>query len=247
MLTNEKQVVLAARRLSGLNAKILSALRGPVAGLAHFMLAECEFNDLVRRRDRLLAQVEAYDAEHNVGRVGHWQVTAGGTRFWPDDPRPGEVHVEDVAHHLSMLCRYCGAVRRFFSVAHHSVLVSRIVSPEAALAGLLHDAAEAYLGDVISPVKSKLPAFHEAEARIMLAVCERFGLDGSDEALWAEVKRGDEVLLATEFRDLAYPNVRYAEPREPPMAERIGRTWGTARGEREFLSRFQELCHGRGA
>lgn len=84
--------------------------------------------------------------------------TASGGKFFFLDPRPEEIDIRDIAHHLSMLCRWNGACRRFYSVAEHSVNVYRVVwtmtkSPHLALSALLHDAHEAYLGDITKPAK----------------------------------------------------------------------------------------------
>ena len=66
-------------------------------------------------------------------RKGDWMQTYTGRQFWPIDPRANEVHIEDIAHALSMMCRYNGHCRTFYSVAEHSVLVSQHVPPEHAL------------------------------------------------------------------------------------------------------------------
>jgi hypothetical protein len=87
-------------------------------------------------------------------RKGSWQQTFTGRQFWPCDPRPEDVCLEDIAHHLALMCRFGGACRVFYSVAEHSVRVAELVwdrtngDREAALAGLLHDASEAYLVDI---------------------------------------------------------------------------------------------------
>src|SRR4051812_30250690 len=84
-------------------------------------------------------------------RVGNWMQTFTGRQFWPVDPRADEIAIEDIARALAMTCRFGGHVRFHYSVAQHSFLVSLVCSPEHALWGLLHDASEAYLGDVVWP------------------------------------------------------------------------------------------------
>lgn len=82
-------------------------------------------------------------------RGAAWILTSTGRQFWPLQPRADEICIEDIAHHLSMQCRFTGATRFHYSVAQHSVLVSQLAPDgENPLWGLLHDAAEAYLVDV---------------------------------------------------------------------------------------------------
>jgi uncharacterized protein len=98
---------------------------------------------------------------------GYNQTTASGFPFWVLDPRPEDIRIEDIAAQVSHVCRFGGAVKRgveHYSVAQHSVLVSEHVAPEFALEALLHDAGEAYVGDIIKPTKMLLePDFRQIE------------------------------------------------------------------------------------
>lgn len=135
-------------------------------------------------------------------RQGDWLQTFTGRCFWPLDPRPEDVSLEDIAHALSMKCRYAGHTKHFYSVAEHSVLVSRHVPAHDALWGLLHDAAEAYSADVPRPLKRFLPDWKPMEARIMGAVAEHFGLQPGEPA---SVKWADLAITADERNALMNP------------------------------------------
>lgn len=128
-----------------------------------------------------------------------WMLTASGKQFDPVDPQPDMIDLVDIAHGLANECRFAGQCRFFYSVAQHSVLVSQIVSPAHAWEALLHDATEAYIKDIPSPVKRLLPDYRALEARIEAAIRVRFGLPAEKSS---EVAHADLVLLATERRDL---------------------------------------------
>lgn len=128
--------------------------------------------------------------------------TYTGIRCWPCDPRPEDICIEDIAHALSLLCRFTGHVREFYSVGDHSLRVSELCSPENKLWGLLHDASEAYLADVARPVKRNevFGAYYKkVEAGLMAVIAQKFNLSMPEPP---EVKTFDNILLRTEQRDL---------------------------------------------
>lgn len=179
-------------------------------------------------------------------RRGNWSQTFTGRQFWPLDPRPGDIRVEDIAHALALQCRFAGHCCVPYSVAEHSVRVADLLLQETgdrsiALGGLLHDAAEAYCVDVPRPLKPYLHGYKAIERGIAWAIEQWAGLhEGAFES--GLVKRADEVLLMTEARDLMGPSPApwtFAQPVNP-LSERI-EPWGWERAESEFLSMYARL------
>lgn len=121
-----------------------------------------------------------------------WMQTYTGRAFYPMEPDPDMVDPTDIAHALGHLCRYNGHVSQFYSVAEHCVLMSYAVAPENALWALLHDATEAYVGDMVSPLKRSMPEFRLAERRVSYAICHRFGISTDCPE---EVKQADTRIL----------------------------------------------------
>jgi hypothetical protein len=172
-------------------------------------------------------------------RRGDWMQTWTGGRFWPLDPRPEEVDPADIAHALSLLCRYGGHVHSFYSVAEHCVLMSEAVAPENALAALLHDATEAYVVDVPRPLKPSLTNYKAIEAGVWRAIAARFTVS---EDLPSEVEAADSRILLTE-RDALMPNATrpwYQDGRFVPLPVVI-EGWGPDQAERRYLYRLEEL------
>jgi hypothetical protein len=138
-------------------------------------------------------------------RVGDWMMTFTGRKFFPLDPRPEDIDLRDIAWGLAHQCRYNGHGRFYYSVAEHSVLLSQhfaeaLPSREA----LLHDAAEAYIGDVIRPLKRSLPQFVEIEAKLERVIFARFNLPA---ILRDEIKAADTAILTDERNRLFDPEV----------------------------------------
>jgi hypothetical protein len=178
-----------------------------------------------------------------TARVGNWMMTYTGRAFYPYDMRVEDFCIEDIAHALSLLCRYGGHCKQFYSVAEHSVIVSRMVPREHALAGLMHDATEAYLVDMPRPIKVGFPQYKEMEAKIWTMVAARFGLR---EQLPAEVHQADGHALWHEMAAIMAPVPKGHEwgmgsPAPELLRPDLIRCWTPKDAERFFLNRFKEL------
>lgn len=128
-----------------------------------------------------------------------WIQTYTGRKVFPFDMRPEDIDIRDIAHALSMKCRYTGHCGEFFSIAQHSVLMARYDLPGTAIWRLFHDAAEAYLPDIASPIKHRFPEMIEAENRILKTIQRRFDLPDYDQD---EVEKADIAMCVWEGRRL---------------------------------------------
>lgn len=167
-------------------------------------------------------------------------VTWTGKHFHPWNAKPEEVCIEDIAHALSMQCRFNGHVDRFYSVAEHSVIMSRLVEPGLELAALLHDAAEAYIGDMAHPLKisGKLDAFNDVEILVLATICEKFGVEYA-QTQDPDLKILDRRLCATEAKVFFPESPGWTGNYKPAEIEPEGLTPKAA--EKQFLARFKEL------
>ncbi|MDG0815844.1 HD domain-containing protein [Bdellovibrio svalbardensis] len=168
-----------------------------------------------------------------------WVVTLSGSRFSILKPEPEAVKIEDIACALARQARFNGHTRFFYSVGQHSCLGAQ-VSPtkDVALQMLFHDATEAYVGDLVSPVKALLPDFEIIESRIHWAIAQKFGLEYPMPKI---VKQIDRRLLATEIRDLITKdlkswNIKEDEPFDFPIIP-----WPPEVTEARFLELAREL------
>jgi hypothetical protein len=168
-----------------------------------------------------------------------WIQTYVGKQFWPLAPRAEDLDIRDIAHSLSLQCRFNGHCRVFYSVAEHSVRVAAQLPDELALWGLLHDAAEAYLGDLTRPLRRQVEArwFNEAEDRLLKVIAATFGLTWP---MPPSVRAADDVLLVTEARDLMVEPPTSWSIEAEPLPERI-EPRAPAAAEALFLERYEAL------
>lgn len=186
--------------------------------------------------------------------------TYTGLKFWPLNPRGQDICIEDIAHALSLACRFSGHTYCHYSVADHSLRVSKLVEQmvmaqpgpltlrteaarEAALWGLLHDGSEAYLCDVPSPIK-RAPGigilYKQYERNLMDIIALRFNLSPHEPSV---VKDADRILLATEMRDLmSVDESNLMEwQAQPPCSPDAIFPMDAQRAEMEFINRFEAL------
>jgi 5'-deoxynucleotidase YfbR-like HD superfamily hydrolase len=187
--------------------------------------------------------------------------TFTGLKFWPLAPITADICIEDIAHALAYECRFNGHTKQFYSVADHSIRVSRHVEQMAmqctwrtyesleqiaaiALWGLLHDASEAYLKDLPAPIKHAPGIgiiYRQYERNLMDAIALRFGLMPHEPAI---VKDADNILLATEARDLITADEEMRRHGRWSVATPLKETiipLTAFDAEREFLRRFETL------
>ena len=176
---------------------------------------------------------------------GPYLQTVSGRWVNPFDPDPSQLDAGDIARALANQCRFGGHSRVFYSVAQHSVIVSELVAErggdaEDVFAALMHDAAEAYLGDMPHPLKHRSPlgaAFKAAEDHLEQAIRDRFRI----KADVPEIKRADRALLATERRafsaeDWHWPELEGIEPLGLELT-----AWPPDEAARVFAQRYAEL------
>jgi|SRR6187549_2503943 len=169
-----------------------------------------------------------------------WILTHSGKKVDPFNPNPNDIVISDIIHALSNICRFSGHTRRFYSVAEHSIFVSQHVDEEFKLTALLHDAAEAYLLDVPTPIKQLFPAYKEAEDRMLEIIMKKFG------GLWPipeAVKQEDERMLATEAVYLLDANIAEWGLKTSPYACNFNTETApnSADLQRYFFTIFDEL------
>lgn len=190
-----------------------------------------------------------------------WIQTFCGIKFNIFEPKAENILIQDIAHALSNISRFGGHCREFTSVAQHCVLVSRLIDnpglPEKdqaklKLAGLLHDATEAYLIDLPSPIKRQMPKYIEIEDNLHSLVANKFGLTMDD---FRAIKEYDKIALVMEARALMAPFHDDWELDESCMGNVVScseaypnfykQCWSPKQAEQIYLNTFTRLWQDR--
>jgi hypothetical protein len=154
-------------------------------------------------------------------------------------PASSDFTIEDIAHGLANICRYSGQCSNFYSVAEHSILVSETAAGFE-FEALMHDAAEAFLGDITRPLKQMLPEYKRIEADVEHAILDRFGVTGP---LPPQVKRADLRVLAAEQKQIMPKGTDgWVRGQKVDPAPIVVRHLPPEEAKRVFLERF-ELLH----
>lgn len=183
------------------------------------------------------------------GRGPFIHVYPSNKQFFPFDPRPEEMCIEDIAHGLSTECRFGGHCP-YYSVAEHSILVSKFLltrypqNPIVAMLGLLHDGPEAYLKDVPRPLKYTPPfaPFRDLEKRIQKVMYAWAGLTDVAVEFAGALRFADDTMLATEKRGL-FDAIHHKQPGEDlpmPLNMRLDK-WVSSHAENMFLQQYALL------
>jgi hypothetical protein len=193
-----------------------------------------EFTDL---------QNNSYTPSMEAGSDDGWMETFTGKKFYPLNPRVEDVDILDIAHSLSLQCRYSGHCRFFYSVAAHSCVLSDYcsASKREALIALLHDASETYFSDIPRPIKYRVKALKDIETKLDAVVLTRFGLEP---VLPKWLKEIDSRILCDERLQVmsSNSNIWITDELEPLGV--VIPQWEPKEAEVNFLERFYKLYNG---
>jgi hypothetical protein len=197
---------------------------------------------------------DTLDPNHPVRKHPYTTTLSGVNVYSPNQFKACEVRVSDILDGISKICRFNGQVSEFYSVAEHSVLVSRIAEllddEEAVIPALFHDAHEAYSGDIPTPHKRMVPALLGFEKGYEERVREALGLAVPGDHVWMRVAKYDAMILHRELRTFRAPELlpRWYDPQMdeqvPQQIQPVGFEWRQARAM--FRDRIHDLGWGLG-
>lgn len=186
------------------------------------------YDDLVEATNYI--QDVPRETQDNLGFVF---ASTTGVLIDPVNPNPDHIRIEDIAHAMSLVCRYGGHISTHYSVAQHSVIVSSYFNePSLALAGLLHDAEEYIFGDMVSPLKKRYPDYCRDADNLRNVIYTKFGVPLD---LYKEIKPIDNIVYHRERASLFCGKIDISQ-RIRPLAPRDA--------EITFLNRFRQLHTG---
>jgi hypothetical protein len=165
--------------------------------------------------------------------------TYSGRQFDVLDPDPGDVRLDDIAAGLAHTCRFGGHCEQFYSVAQHSIHVSQEFDDERLQTlALLHDTAEAYIGDIPRPFKTEFDLFDRVESAILDAVWNGLAVQPPTDDEWERVMAADDRLLAYEADRLLEDGSWAADA---PTLDYDLRAGSIDRVREQFLDRSESL------
>lgn len=131
-----------------------------------------------------------------------WMQTHNGIAVDLLNPKPEHILLEDIGHALARLARFNGHLRQTYTVAEHCIHVASLLPPQLKIYGLLHDATEAYMGDLITPIKDMCPEFRRIESVLEDAIYAAFNLPPLGPGDKYQLKKADRTMLFAEKRTL---------------------------------------------
>lgn len=178
----------------------------------------------------------------NNERKGNWIQTYKGLKFYPLDPRTEDINIEDIAHALSLLTRFGGHCINFYCVAEHSVLIARKMikdncSKQEALAALFHDGSEAYLTDIVKPLKEHLPQYSTIEYNVQKAIMQKFTCYDFIPAIVKDYDR--KILMDEKLQNMNKSQTEWHTDGETLDIECL--FLSPKEAEKEFLNMYNEL------
>ena len=162
-------------------------------------------------------------------------------KFYFNNPNPDDIYIMDIAHALSLICRFGGHCDSFYSVAEHSIILGTLLEKDGAddltlLAALLHDAEEAYLPDIPRPIKAMMPEADKIYEHLSQAIDDKYLLQG---ASWSIIYDYDRRLCITEAKALGIWNEEW-EDAGPSLPAKLF-LWKPEEAEQLFINNFVEL------
>ncbi len=165
-------------------------------------------------------------------------VTMSGATIDPLNPHREDINIEDIAHALSLTCRFSGHTRFFYPVARHCMMVADFLPSPFKLYGLLHDAAEAYLTDIPRPFKSRIPGYIAIENNLHGAILEALGIPSPSLEIADAIHIADEKALRIEHQQLI-PNTSYWPYGVEEWSQKIEEEYWQIT-QQKFIGRYDE-------